>query len=219
MNPSMPLLRPRAPRCRPAVLPAARHAALLSTLCAALFAALFAAPPAQASGSDPYVGELMLFGGNFCPNGWLPADGRTLDISQNDVLYTLLGTTYGGDGVNTFHLPDLRGRSTVGTGQGPGLSNRVLGSQAGTESATLTTGNLPTHTHTMPASTQPATHATPAPGLVPATAQNGGAYASGGTAVPLAGSTAGGSTPFSVRSPYLAMQWCIAVFGIYPSHN
>ena len=135
------------------------------------------------------------------------------------VLYTLLGTTYGGDGVNTFHLPDLRGRSTVGTGQGPGLSNRVLGSQAGTESATLTTGNLPTHTHTMPASTQPATHATPAPGLVPATAQNGGAYASGGTAVPLAGGSVGSSQPFAVRSPYLAMQWCIAFLGIYPSQN
>ena len=217
MNHSMPLPPRLAPRRRPAALPAARraavYAAMLSTLCATWFTAL----PAQASSPSPYVGELMLFGGNFCPNGWLPADGRTLDISQNDVLYTLLGTTYGGDGVNTFHLPDLRGRSTVGTGQGPGLSNRVLGSQAGTESATLTTGNLPTHTHTMPASTQPATHATPAPGLVPATAQNGGAYASGGTAVPLAGSTAGGSTPFSVRSPYLAMQWCIAVYGIYPS--
>ena len=168
---------------------------------------------------DPFIGELQPFAFGRIPSGWLPCDGRLLQIQSNPALFSLLGTTYGGDGVNTFHLPDLRGRSTVGTGQGPGLSNRMLGSQAGTESATLTTGNLPTHTHTMPASTQPATHATPAPGLVPATAQNGGAYASGGTAVPLAGSTAGGSTPFSVRSPYLAMQWCIAVFGIYPSHN
>ena len=208
MTPSMPLLRPRAPRRRPAALP---------TLCAALFSALFAALPAQASGVSPYVGELMLFGGNFCPDIWLPADGRAVSINDYEVLFTLLGTTYGGDGINTFRLPDLRGRAAVGTGQGPNLTNRVLGSQAGAESATLTTSQLPAHTHTVPASTQPATHATPAPGRVPATAQNGGAYASsGGTAVPLAGGTAGGGQPFSVRSPYLAMRWCIAVDGLYP---
>ena len=166
----------------------------------------------------------MLFGGSFCPMGWLPADGRTVDIAEYDVLFSLLGTTYGGDGISTFHLPDLRGRAAVGQGAGPGLTARPLGSSAGAESATLTTAQMPAHTHTVPASTQPATHATPAPGLLPATAQNGGAYASvantsTGMAVPLAGSNTGGSQPFPVRSPYLAMQWCIAVSGIYPSQN
>ena len=217
MNHSMPLPPRLAPRRRPAALPAARraavYAAMLSTLCATWFTAL----PAQASSPSPYVGELMLFGGNFCPINWLPADGRTVNISEYDVLYALLGTTYGGDGQNTFQLPDLRGRAAVGQGAGPRLTPQTLGYRAGTENATLTTNNLPAHTHTVPASTQPATHATPAPGLLPAAAQNGGAYASAGTAVPLAGGSVGSSQPFAVRSPYLAMQWCIAVFGIYPS--
>ena len=138
MNHSMPLPPRLAPRRRPAALPAARraavYAAMLSTLCATWFTAL----PAQASSPSPYVGELMLFGGNFCPINWLPADGRTVNISEYDVLYALLGTTYGGDGQNTFQLPDLRGRAAVGQGAGPSLTPQTLGYRAGTENATLT---------------------------------------------------------------------------------
>ena len=221
MNHSMPLPRRLAPQRRPATLPAARRAAVYAAMLCTLCASWFAAPSAQASSLSPYVGELMLFGGSFCPMGWLPADGRTVDIAEYEVLFSLLGTTYGGDGRSTFHLPDLRGRAAVGQGAGPGLMPQALGSRAGAESATLTTAQMPAHTHTVPASTQPATHATPAPGLLPATAQNGGAYASvantsTGMAVPLAGSNTGGSQPFPVRSPYLAMRWCIAVHGLYP---
>ena len=220
MNHSMPLPPCLAPRRRPAALPAARRAAVYAAMLCTLCASWFAAPSAQASSQNPYIGELMLFGGNFCPSGWLPADGRPLNINNNAALYALLGIAYGGNGQTTFHLPDLRGHAAVGQGAGPSLTPQTLGYRAGTENATLTTNNLPAHTHTVPASTQPATHATPALGLLPAAAQNGGAYASAGTgtAMTLAGSSVG-SQPFAVRSPYLAMQWCIAVSGIYPSQN
>ena len=174
--------------------------------------------------SEPFLTEIKLVSFNFPPKGWALCNGQFMPINQNQAMFALLGTTYGGDGQNTFQLPDLRGRAAVGQGAGPGLTPQTFGYRAGTENATLTTNNLPAHTHTVPASTQPATHATPAPGLLPATAQNGGAYASvantsTGMAVPLAGSNTGGSQPFPVRSPYLAMQWCIAVSGIYPSQN
>lgn len=211
MNPSLPLLPP-APLRRPA----ARLAALSAALCAALCAT----PAARASGAEPYIGELMLFGGNYCPLNWLPADGRTMNIADHDLLFALLGTTYGGDGQTTFHLPDLRGRTAVGTGTGPGLPTKSLGQSGGVEHTTLTANHLPAHIHSLPASTQPATHATPAPGRVPAAAQNGGAYASAGPAAHLqATGASGGQQAFSVRSPYLAMQWCIAINGLYPSQN
>ncbi|GAD24727.1 phage tail protein [Acidovorax sp. MR-S7] len=191
-----------------------------AALCAAVCAAVWAAPAARASSSVAYVGELMLFGGSFCPQYWLPADGRLMSIAQYQVLYALLGATYGGDGQTTFALPDLRGRAAVGTGQGPGLPNKPLGAQGGVETVALTTAQMPAHSHGLPASTEPATHATPAAGRVPATVQNGGAYASAGTGVPLSSiGAAGAAQPFDVRSPYLAMQWCIATEGLFPSQN
>ena len=167
--------------------------------------------------SEPFLTEIKLVSFHFPPKGWALCNGQFMPINQNQAMFALLGTTYGGDGQNTFQLPDLRGRAAVGQGAGPGLTPQTLGYRAGNENATRTTTHLPAHTHTVPASTQPATHATPAPGLLPAAAQNGGAYASAGTAVPLAGGSVGSSQPFAVRSPYLAMHWCIAVFGIYPS--
>lgn len=119
MNHSMPLPRRLAPQRRPATLPAARRAAVYAAMLCTLCASWFAAPSAQASSPYFYVGELMLFGGSFCPMGWLPADGRTVDIAEYEVLFILLGTTYGGDGIRTFHLPDLRGRAAVGQGPAP----------------------------------------------------------------------------------------------------
>lgn len=194
-----------------------RRAARLAALSAALCATLCVTPLAQATGADPYLGELMLFGGSFCPLNWLPAEGQGLRIADYDALYSLLGTTYGGDGVNTFNLPDLRGRAAVGAGNGPGLAPLPLGNQGGAESVTLLPQNLPAHTHSLPASTQPATHAMPASGRVLAAAQNGGAYAAGGTTVGLQGtSVTPTQQPISVRGPYLAMRWCIATLGIYP---
>ncbi len=109
--------------------------------------ALGLAGQAQACGSEPYIGEMCTFTFNYCPQGYLPADGRALALNSNPALFSLLGTTFGGDGRNTFNLPDLRGRSTLGTGQGNNLSNAVLGQSVGTEATTLTIGQLPAHNH------------------------------------------------------------------------
>ena len=98
--------------------------------------------------SDPYLGEIRMVGFNYAPYGWAFCAGQTMSVPQNAALFALLGVIYGGNGQTTFQLPDLRGRSPVGMGQGPGLSNIVLGEAAGTESTTLTMSNMPTHTHT-----------------------------------------------------------------------
>lgn len=98
---------------------------------------------------EGYIGEIRHFAGNFAPRGWLFCQGQQLAISQYDALFALIGTTYGGDGQNSFSLPDFRGRVALGTGQGPGLSTVVLGALAGTETVTLTQTNLPAHTHTV----------------------------------------------------------------------
>src|SRR5262245_26202423 len=97
--------------------------------------------------SDPFIAEIKMFGGNFAPLGWATCDGQLLPISQYTALFSLLGTTYGGDGVTNFALPDLRGRVPMHPGQGPGLSPRTLGEKAGTETVTLTTAQLPAHNH------------------------------------------------------------------------
>src|SRR5262245_24456486 len=115
--------------------------------------------------SDPYVGDIRIFGGNFAPLGWAFCDGRLLPISENEVLFQLIGTTYGGDGQETFALPDLQGRIPIHMGQGPGLSNFVLGEQGGVESVTLNTNQIPVHSHQLGAA-DGATGATPA-GAVP----------------------------------------------------
>lgn len=196
-----------------ALLPALRPLLLAAAVAGAL--------PAQAS-SDPFIGELMLFGGDYCPRNWLPADGRLLSVSTYQTLFSLIGSTYGGDGTINFALPDLRGRAPIGAGWGPGLSSMAVGQRGGSETATLNTQNLPAHSHALPASTQPATHAAPAPNRVLGVAQNAGVYASAGATVALAPTGVAGSpapAPFSIRDPYLTMQWCIAVQGLFPVRN
>jgi microcystin-dependent protein len=176
--------------------------------------------------SDPYVGEIRLVGFTFAPQGWLPCDGRVLPISEFDVLYTLLGTTYGGDGQATFRLPDLQGRVPVGRGTGPGRSTRTVGQVGGRESVALAASNMPMHTHAwgpvgvrLPATDGPATTNRPV-GKVPAA---GGSYAAeaDGTsaAIPLNGTAAptGGNAPVAIGPPSLTMQFIIATAGIYPS--
>lgn len=96
---------------------------------------------------DPFLGEIRVFGFNFCPNGWVAAQGQTTSIAQNTALFALMGVTYGGDGINNFQMVDARGRSLVNVGTGPGLTQRVLGEMGGTETVTLTTNNLPRHSH------------------------------------------------------------------------
>ncbi len=192
----------------------ARQAALAAGL-----ALLAACAPAQADADNPYLGALMPMAsktpGATCPKGWLPAEGQIPPIQGNTALFSLLGTTYGGNGTTTFGLPDLRGRTAVGLGQGPGLSQLDWGEQGGSASATLIPQNLPAHG--LAATTAAATHAAPGAARTLAQAQNAGLYASSGTPVTLAPSgPAGGSAPVPTMSPYLTIIWCIAIQGAFP---
>ncbi len=166
---------------------------------------------------EPFIGMIQLFGFDWAPNGWARCDGQLLSISANTALFSLLGTTYGGDGRTTFGLPDLRGRAPVHDGQGPGLTNRVVGEVYGQESVTLTAGQLPSHTHGVQGS---ATAASKSPaGAVPAYNDQGAAFgAPDGTAMaPNMTQPTGSSQPIETIPPVLAMNYCIAVEGIYPS--
>lgn len=175
--------------------------------------------------SQPFVGEIRLFGCNFAPVGWQVCDGRLMAIAENDVLYTLIGTTYGGDGVTTFGLPDLRGRLAMGQGQGPGLTNRVMGELAGTETVTLNVQQIPAHTHTVLASTGVATTGTPGTGVIPGAVSNQTMYvtdltlATPFTAAAQSIGNAGGSQPHENCMPGLAINYCISLYGIFPSQN
>ncbi|QBR02982.1 phage tail protein [Paraburkholderia pallida] len=202
--------------------------------------------------SDPYLGEIRMVGFNFAPNGWAFCQGQLLSIQQNAALFSLLGTTYGGDGRSTFQLPDLRGRTPVGFGQGLGLSNISIGEQGGTENATLTTQNMPAHTHTAAVTgggavtgqiAIPAATSTTGEGAVPSTSTVLGPIAAGGrpgelystaapsttlapfnvnlqgTAPTIQNSVTGNSIPFSLRNPYMGINFIIALQGIFPSRG
>ena len=195
-------------------------------IASSVFAAAFlvgGVEPVQAQ-SDPYVGQLALFAIPYCPKNWAEANGALQSIAQNTALFSLLGTTFGGDGRTTFALPDLRGRTPVGLGQGLGLVDVQMGEIGGAESVTIQVSQMPTHAHNTAtaASTQPATDATPGSGKVLAQTMNAGAYATA-AADTLVGGTisgaAGGSQPLGIRSPYLGMRWCIALYGVFPSRN
>lgn len=167
--------------------------------------------------SDPLLGSIILFAGNFAPRGYALCQGQILPISQNTALFSILGTTYGGNGQTTFALPDLRGRAPVGPGQGPGLSDYQLGEQSGVESVTLTVNQLPGHNHPLRASSGEQTTDRPTSGGGLA---RGGAYiSSGDTSDVSIAPIAGGSQPHENRSPYLAVNYIIALQGIFPSRN
>ena len=166
----------------------------------------------------PYIGEIRMFAGNFAPVGWMTCAGQLLPISQYETLFQLIGTTYGGDGQSTFALPDLRGRVPIHFG-----AQHVIGDHGGSEAVTLTTQQLPEHTHMVRASTQAATAGTPA-GNVPATTPGSTrlyAFASGSSSAnmsPLAVSSVGSSAPHENRMPYLTITFIICVEGgIFPS--
>ncbi|KAB2898010.1 MAG: phage tail protein [Burkholderiaceae bacterium] len=177
--------------------------------------------------SEPFIGEIVLFAGSFPPRGWAFCQGQILSIAQNTALFSILGTTYGGNGQTTFGLPDLRGRVPMGTGQGPGLDPVVLGEIQGTNNVTLTTANLPAHVHSTPgapATTAVGTLQNPAAGAVLAGSnQRNAQYASGGSNVNLAsgGSTgpAGSNIPVPIVQPSLGLNYIIAIQGIFPSRN
>lgn len=168
--------------------------------------------------SIPYVGEIRLFAGNFAPSGWMFCDGQLLTIADNDVLFILIGTTYGGDGQQTFALPDLRGRVPVHQGQGPGTSGRTIGELGGAETVTLVATQLPAHTHTLRASTLAATGSTPSSALLATTSV--ASYDAGTATTPMAaggvGAT-GGSQPHDNMAPTLTVNYIISLFGIFPS--
>ena len=170
--------------------------------------------------SDPFLGELKLLPFNFAPRGWAFCQGQILSIAQNTALFSLLGTTYGGNGQTTFALPDLRGRVPIGQGQGPGLSPYDLGQVGGTETVTLTNANLPAHTHQVRATTEDANSAQPGNNL-PA-AVGAGAYGSQTPDTTMSVSMiapSGSNQPFNNVQPYLTLNWCIALSGIFPSRN
>lgn len=174
--------------------------------------------------STPYLGEIRMFGFGRVPNGWLACDGSLKSIAQYEVLYNLIGTTYGGDGVNTFAVPDLRGRLPIHQGTGPGLTLRVIGQTAGTETVTLFASQMPAHTHTALVSTAAATSQSPASDQVLAAISGDGLYATGVAGDPIATypqtvTAAGGNQPHDNTMPTLAVSFCIAWAGVFPSQG
>jgi microcystin-dependent protein len=174
--------------------------------------------------AEPFVGEIRMFGGNFAPDGWAFCDGATLQIAQYDVLYTLIGTTYGGNGIDNFKLPDLRARVPVHQGTRQGTTYGV-GQPGGTETVSLTSGQMPAHSHTLVATTAPGTTA-PTGALFAATSSSqpgtsvyGTGSASLTTLSPQSIQSSGNGVPHSNIQPYLCITFIIALFGVYPSQN
>ena len=179
---------------------------------------------------QPFLGQITLFPYNFAPVGWAFCQGQILPISQNTALFSLLGTRFGGNGTSNFALPDLRGRAPNGQGQGPGLSSYAVGEQQGVEAVSLNTATIPGHSHGFPAFATAGTTNSPA-GAAPAQAQGSGGrgtfavniYANPGTAISLSPSHVtpvnGGGLPHTNLQPYLTLNWCIALQGVFPSRN
>jgi microcystin-dependent protein len=169
--------------------------------------------------ADPFVAEIRIFPFNFAPKGWAWCNGQLMPLSQNTALFSLLGTTYGGDGKSNFALPDLQGRAPMHPGQGPGLSLHDLGETGGSETVTLLESELPSHTHTTRASLDDADLTIPTSGRVLAKAQGQNVYAAAGSLTPMApeGLTpAGGDAPHNNLQPYLTFYFCIALQGVFP---
>ncbi|WP_312130755.1 phage tail protein [Diaphorobacter nitroreducens] len=174
---------------------------------------------------ESFIGDIRLFAGNFAPQGWMFCNGALLSISENDALFALIGTTYGGDGQTTFAVPDLRGRVPVGQGTGPGLSNRIMGQRFGSETVTLLAPQLPQHSHALNATT--ATASSPQPGgrlfaqtgsdnlygPAPATDPQPQTFAANAVTV------SGGSQPHDNVMPSMGLNYIIALQGVFPSRN
>ena len=170
--------------------------------------------------ATPYIGDLMLVGYNFAPRGWMDCSGQLLAISSNTALFSLIGTTYGGDGRTTFALPDLRGRLPIAAGTGPGLTPRPQGAKGGQEQHTLTVNEMPAHSHAISAADSAATTEDPDGNLFatatdPLYRPGPGSAALGSAALGLVGS----SLPHENRMPYTTLRWVICVQGEFPSRN
>jgi microcystin-dependent protein len=172
--------------------------------------------------AQPYVGEIRMFAGNFAPAGWMFCDGTTLPISENETLFQLIGTTYGGDGQETFNLPDLRGRVPIHQGTSPGTgSTYTIGQQGGSESVTLTTQQIPAHNHNLTATTAIGTQANPGGNLL-ANSQGPQPYLQenpDGNLNPQVLAPTGGSQPHENLQPFLGISFIISLFGLFPSQT
>ncbi len=176
--------------------------------------------------STPYIGEIRIFGFPRIPTGWQACNGALLSIAEYETLYTLLGTTYGGDGVNSFAVPDLRGRVPIHWGRGPGLSQYVAGQVSGSEGVTLIQTQMPAHNHIMLAGVSTAAEQTPGPAFAPAAVTGGDTMyitdLTGASPVPLAANEllfAGNNVAHDNLMPTLTLSICISLFGIFPSQS
>ncbi len=170
--------------------------------------------------AEPFLGEIRMFAGNFAPIGWALCDGQLLSVNQSQSLFALLGTIYGGDGRTSFALPDLRGRIPIHMGQGPGLTNRKLGSKSGSEVVAVTQNQLASHSHDFHGLSGPAEDMNPAMNL-PATPTGSNLYGSATPVRPLASSAIEATGETSVSShenvmPFLCLNFIIALFGTFP---
>jgi microcystin-dependent protein len=178
---------------------------------------------------DPFLAEIRPFPFNFAPRGWAFCQGQLLSIAQFTALFSILGTTYGGNGTTNFALPNLQGSVPIGQGQGAGLSPYIVGDTGGVESETLLSNQMPPHTHALPAFASGASATTPAANVAPADGHGSGrasfnvntytTQAPGTTLAPGAVTPTGGGQPHNNMQPSLVMNWCIAMQGIYPSRN
>ena len=181
-------------------------------------------PATSHAGTDLYIGELMPGGWNFCPRWTAAADGQLLAISQNQALFSLLGTTYGGDGRTTFALPDLRGRAAIHEGNGPGLPNINLGQKGGSVSTIITPTQMPSHTHEVFGTSDLVSKAGPRNALLGPTSITPpvNMFSRGSPTLRMKagmiGNT-GNNQPIATQSPYIGVTWCIALTGVFPSRN
>ena len=169
--------------------------------------------------AQPFIGEIRMFAGNFPPVGWMFCDGQSIPISQNDALFILIGTTYGGDGESTFNLPNLQSRVPMHMGNGPDGVNYQIGEQAGTESVTLSTQQIPVHNHAVVCSTVQAQNPQPKDSIL-AQGPTVQAYITDTPAGPISPKSIvpiGGSQPHENMQPYLCVSFIISLFGIFPS--
>ncbi len=169
--------------------------------------------------SEPFVAEIRIFAGNFAPRSWAFCDGQLLPVSQNTALFSLIGTTYGGDGRSTTALPNMQGRAPMHPGRGPGLTSRRLGQRGGSQMVSLTEAQMPNHNHSWRAAEDPADLQAPGPNRS-LTRSSNNAYADGSSNTELASefiNSAGGSTAHNNRHPYIGLYFIIALQGLLPS--
>lgn len=195
-------------------------AAAVSTL------ALSQAPTVQAQAGTEYIAQTTMFGFSFCPRGWVPADGQLLPIAQYTAVFSIVGTTYGGDGRTTFGVPDLRGRTPIGEGQGPGLPRNVWGEKGGSTGFALNSLHLPSHNHTgtLRASTAVGDSANPNNKALAVDASGDRIYHTAGATNDMAAgilkiNNTGSNQAVNKVSPYLSMTWCFSLQGLFPSRN